>query len=68
MGGAHLQCMDNNYGKYENKGFKTVGLTDYTNQTPPTYSNGKKCLSLTPVKLRKYSSNVHKKEMHIFNM
>ena len=31
MGGAHLQCVNNNYVKYEYKGMNTVGVTDYTN-------------------------------------
>ena len=33
-GGAHLQCVNNHYAKFENKEMKTVGVTDYTNQTP----------------------------------
>ena len=41
---------------------KTVGVTDYTNQTLPTHYGWKKCLSPTPVKMRKYLSNVHKIE------
>ena len=32
--GAHVQCMNNRYAKFEYKGIKTVGVTDYTNQTP----------------------------------
>ena len=27
--------------KFEYKGMKTVGVTDYTNQTPPKHSDGK---------------------------
>ena len=38
---------------------KTVGVTDYTNLTPFAFWKGK-CLSSTPVKIRKYLSNVHK--------
>ena len=34
MGGAHLQCVNNRYAKFENKEMKTIGVTDYTNQTP----------------------------------
>ena len=60
MGGAHLQCMNNHYGKFEYKGMKTVGVTDYTNQTPPTHFGWKKGLSPTPIQMRKKSSNVHK--------
>ena len=36
---------------------KTVAVTDYTNQTPPTHIGWKKCLSSTLVK---YLSNVRK--------
>ena len=32
--GAHLQCMNNHQAKFEDKGMKTVGVTDYTNQAP----------------------------------
>ena len=42
--------MNNHYAKIEYKGMKTVGVTDYTNQTPLHISDGKKCLSSTPVK------------------
>ena len=42
IGGAQLQCMNNHYAKFEYKGMKTVGVTDYTNQTPPLrISDGK---------------------------
>ena len=41
---------------------KTVGVTDYTNQTPPMHFGWKKCLSSTPVKNGKYLLNVHKME------
>ena len=61
-GGAQLQCMNNHYAKFEYKGMKTVGVTDYTNQTPPTHFRWKNCLSSTPVKMRKYLSNAHKIE------
>ena len=37
IGDAHLQCGDNHYAKFENKEMKTVGVTDYTNQTPPKH-------------------------------
>ena len=42
IGGAHLQCTNNHYGKFEYKWMKTVGVTDYTNQTSPTHSGWKK--------------------------
>ena len=29
--GAHFQCMDTHLAKFEFKGMKTVGVTDYTN-------------------------------------
>ena len=31
MKGAHLQCVNNHYIKYEYKEMNTVGVTDYTN-------------------------------------
>ena len=58
--GAYLQCMNDHYAKFEYKRMKTVGVTDYTNQTPPTDFRWKKCLSSTPIKMWKYSSNVYK--------
>ena len=60
IGGAHLQCVNNHYAKFEYKGMKTILVTDYTNLTPSTHYGWKKCLSSTPVKMRKYLSNVHK--------
>ena len=29
--GAHLQCVNNHYAKFEYKGMNSVGVTDYTN-------------------------------------
>ena len=29
--GAHLQCVNNHYAKFEYKGMNTVGVKDYTN-------------------------------------
>ena len=50
--------MNKYYAKFEYKGMKTVGITDYTNQPPPRME---KCLRSTPAKeMRKYLSNVHK--------
>ena len=60
IGGAHLQCMSNHYAKFEYKGMQTVGVTDYTNQTPCKHFREEKCLISTPVKMRKYLSRVHK--------
>ena len=50
---CRLQCMNNHYAKFEYKGMKTVGVTDYTNLTPPMHFGRKKCLSSTPVKNKK---------------
>ena len=50
MEGAHLQCVNNHYAKFEYKVMNTVGVTDYTNYAPPKHYGWKKCLSLTPVK------------------
>ena len=36
-GGAHLQCVNNHYAKFEYKGMNTVGVTDYTNKAPPKH-------------------------------
>ena len=35
MVGAHLQCMNNHWAKFEYKGMKTFGVTDYTNLRYP---------------------------------
>ena len=49
MGDAHLQCVNNHYAKFEYKEMKTVGVTDYTNQTPPKHFRWKKtCLKFNP--------------------
>ena len=45
--------MNNHYAKFEYKRMKTVGATDYTNQTPLGIWDGKKCPSSTPVKNEK---------------
>ena len=34
---AHIQYVINHYAKLEYKGMKSVGVTDYTNQTPPMH-------------------------------
>ena len=49
MVGAHLQCVNNHYAKFEYKGMKTIGVTDYTNQATTTHL-GWKMSSPTPVK------------------
>ena len=38
--GAHLQYVNNDHAKFEYKEMKTVGVTDYTKQIPPTHSDG----------------------------
>ena len=56
IGDALLQCGNNHYAKFEFKGMKTAGATDYTNQTPPKHFRWKKCLQLnTTQKTRKYN-------------
>ena len=60
IGGAHVQCVNNHYVNYEYKGMKTVGVTDYTNKTPPKHFGWKKCQSPTALKIRIYLLNVHK--------
>ena len=42
--------MNNHCAKFEYKEMKTIGVTDYTNQTPPMHLGWKKFLSSTPVK------------------
>ena len=59
IGGAHLQCMINHYGKFEYKGINLVVVTDHTNQTPFAFRMGKTSKSNT-IKNVKYLSNVHK--------
>ena len=52
--------MNNHCAKFEHKGMETVGVTDYTNKTPPMHFGWKKCLSSSHVKMSKYLSTVHK--------
>ena len=51
--GAHFQCVNKHYAKFEYKGIKSVGVTDYINQTPPKPFGWNKCLSSTPLKNNK---------------
>ena len=53
IGGAHFQCVNNHYAYFEYKGMHNVGVTDYTNKAPPKHFGWKKCLSSTPLKMRK---------------
>ena len=48
--------MNNHYAKIEYKGIKTVGVTDYTNQTPPTHFGWKK---MSKFNTRKKSENIY---------
>ena len=56
MRGAHLQCENNHYAKFENKEMKTVGVTDYTNRAPSTHLYGEKTKFKTP-KMKKTRPN-----------
>ena len=47
IGGAHLQCVKNHYVKFEYKGMKTVGVTDYTH-IPFKHFGGKENSSTPP--------------------
>ena len=50
---AHLNCVKNQYAKFEYKGMKTVEVTDYTNQTPPKNIMEKSLLSSRSPKMKK---------------
>ena len=52
---------DNNFAKLEYKEMKTVGITDYTNQTHQSILDGKMSKFNIP-KIRKHPLNVHKIE------
>ena len=55
--------MNNNYAKFEYKGMKTVGVTDYTNQTHPTHFGWKKISKFNTSKNVKIFINcIHKIE------
>ena len=49
--GAHLQCVNNHYAKFEYIGMKTLGSYNYTNQTS--------LITVQHPSMRKYCSNVH---------
>ena len=55
--GAHLQYVNNNKAKFELKGMKTFGVTDYTNLAPLKCcgwtDRWEKCLGSTPIKNEK---------------
>ena len=50
---THLQCVNNHYAKFEYNGMKTVGVTNYTNQTPPKHSGWKNVKAQHPLKIEK---------------
>ena len=52
----YILCVNNHYAKFEYKGMKMVGFTDFTNQTPLLISDGKNVFSSTPVKNEKMFS------------
>ena len=68
IGIAHLQCMNHYFANYGYKGTKTVGVTDYTNQTPLIISDGK----ISKFNTLNKQDNVYKVciklELHIFNV
>ena len=54
IGGAHVQCMNNHYPKFEYLGMKTGGVTIYTNQTPSQHFIGKMTKLMTPKNEKKH--------------
>ena len=66
--GVHLQCVSNHCAKFEYKGMKTVGVTDYTNQRPSTHLDGKNSKSNNRKKWENIYQMCTKWEVHIFNM
>ena len=59
---------DNHYAKFEYKRMKTFGVSDYTNQTPPTHFEWKNCLKSNTCKNVTGFEMSTKLEVHIFNM
>ena len=49
------ECVNNHYAKFEHKGMKTFGVTEYTNQTPSKYFWPENILVQHPSKMR----NIH---------
>ena len=71
--GAHLQYVNNNKAKFESKGMKTFGVTDYTNLTPlkccGRRDKWEKCLGSAPIKNeKKQFNNLTKWKVRIFNV
>ena len=48
IGGAHLQCVNNHYAKFEYKEMKTVWVTDYPNLTALRMADEKNVLVQHP--------------------
>ena len=44
IGDASFQCVNNHFATFEYKEMKSVGVTDYTNQTPSKNFEPNKCL------------------------
>ena len=61
---AHLQCVNNHYAKFEYKGMKLVGVTDYTGITQCHHSKSGVIMSKfkNSPKYNKILSNVYKIE------
>ena len=51
--GAHHQCVNNHYAKFEYKGVTTVEATDNTNQTPSKHFEQKKMSKFKTLKSEK---------------
>ena len=58
IGGAHVQCMNNLYVKFAYSGMKTVGVTDYTNQTPSKHLEQKKMSKFKTLKKKKNNREI----------
>ena len=48
IGGAHLQCVNNHYATFDYKESKTIGVKDYTNQTPSKHFEQKNVQAQPP--------------------
>ena len=42
IGGAHIQCANSNYAKFEYRGLNTFGVTVYTNRHPQGVADGRR--------------------------
>ena len=58
--GAHLQCVNHHYAKFDYKRIKTVGVTDNLNQRNPLHFRWKNVSNFNTTQFRKYSSKEHK--------